>query len=259
MDWSAAQYTKFESERTRPVRDLVAAIPTLVARHIVDLGCGPGNSTEVIAARYPDARVAAVDSSPDMCREARRRLPHVQVEEGDIERWDSDIRWDVIVSNAALQWVPDHARLVPRLASRLAPDGSLAIQMPDNLAEPAQVLMREVAASPRWTARLRWADEAPTTIGPAEWYFDLLRGMCARVDVWRTTYHHHLPGGIDDLVEWFKGTGLRPFLQPLDAREQAAYLAEYTAALAAAYPTRADGSVLLPFPRLFIVATRAAD
>lgn len=256
MTWSATQYVAFEAERTRPSRDLLAAVPESEVRVAVDLGCGPGNSTEVVAARYPDAIVHGLDSSEDMIEAARKRLPALRFDVADIEAWNDPGPFDLIFANAVLQWVPDHAALFPRLVEKLAPGGHLAVQMPDNLDEPAHRLMRETAAEGPWAAKLADAAKARATREDAAWYYAMLRPHCARVDVWRTTYHHVLAGGAAAVVEWFKGSGLRPFLAPLDAAEQADYLARYTAAVARAYPTQPDGTVLLPFPRLFIVASR---
>jgi trans-aconitate 2-methyltransferase len=256
MTWSAQQYTSFEAERTRPVRDLIAAVPTADVRRAVDIGCGPGNSTEVLAARFPDAVVSGLDSSFDMVEAARKRLPALRFELAGITEWDDPSPFDVILANAALQWVPDHATLMPRLMGKLASGGSLAVQMPDNLEEPAHRLMRQVAASGPWAGKLANAADARAPRLGAAWYYALLRHHASRVDVWVTTYHHVLAGGTDAVVEWFKGSGLRPFLAPLDQSETEAFLTEYRAALVDAYPPLDDGSVLLPFPRLFIVATR---
>lgn len=256
MSWSAKQYVAFEGERTRPVRDLLNAVPNTEARFVVDLGCGPGNSTEALAARFPDAVVTGLDSSADMIEAARKRLPALRFETAAVETWDEPGPFGAILANALLQWVPDHAALLPSLVSRLAPGGSLAVQMPDNLDEPAHRLMREVASEPPWAGKLAGAAGERTTMAGAAWYYGLLRPHCARVDVWRTTYHHPLAGGAGAVVEWFEGSGLRPFLAPLDAAERAAYLDRYRAAVAGAYPALADGTVLLRFPRLFIVATR---
>lgn len=256
MSWSARQYSSFEAERTRPVRDLLSAIAMAKVERAVDLGCGPGNSTEVLAARFPDAAVTGLDNSPDMIAAAKTRLPGLRFELTDIATWDDPGRFDVILSNAALQWVGDHAALMPRLAGKLAKGGSLAVQMPDNLDEPAHRLMRQIAASGPWSVKLANAAAARAPRLPAEWYYALLKPHAAAVDVWRTTYHHVLTGGTDAVVEWFKGSGLRPFLTPLDAEEAKGFLAAYRTALLDAYPPLADGSVLLPFPRLFFVATR---
>ncbi len=255
MSWSAAQYVSFESERTRPVRDLLHAVPTAHVGRAIDLGCGPGNSTEVLAARFPDASISGLDSSPDMIEAARKRLPALRFELGGVDAWDPAEPVDVILANAVLQWVPHHETLMPRLLSKLAPGGSLAVQMPDNLDEPAHVLMRQVAAAEPWRQKLANAANTRTARQGAEWYYRLLQPYASRVDVWRTTYHHVMSGGTDAVVEWFKGSGLRPFLAPLDPPETTAYLAAYRAELAEAYRPLEDGTVLLPFPRLFIVAT----
>jgi trans-aconitate 2-methyltransferase len=190
-----------------------------------------------------------------MVRAARERLPSVPFEVADIAIWQPPGLYDVIMANAVLQWVGDHATLLPRLVAGLSPGGSLAVQMPNNLAEPSHVLMQQVAADGPWATKLAAARGERSELAAAEWYYDLLRPHSARVDVWRTTYHHPLPG-IDGVVEWFEGTGLRPFLSPLNQEEKREYLLRYRAALATAYRPRPDGSVLLPFPRLFLVATR---
>lgn len=256
MSWSPKQYLAFENERTRPVRDLLGALPDIEAHSAVDLGCGPGNSTELLAARFSNAVVRGIDSSPDMIDAARRRLPRLQFSIGGIEEWNDSGPFDVILANAVLQWVPGHAALFPKLAAKLAPGGGLAIQMPDNLEDPAHRLMREVAAAGPWTHALASASAARPPIQDAGWYYEVLRPLCSQVDVWRTTYHHPLRDGAAGIVEWFKGSGLRPFLEPLDRVSREAYLERYTAAVAGAYPALADGSVLLPFPRLFMVAIR---
>jgi trans-aconitate 2-methyltransferase len=253
-DWHAKQYVMFENERTRPVRDLLAAVPTADVKTAVDIGCGPGNSTETLAARVPGAEVSGMDSSPDMIAAARQRLPQFRFDVSDIATWDAPRPYDLILANAVLQWVPDHERLFPSLVGKLAPGGSLAVQMPDNLDEPAHRLLREIAADGPWAHKLKGVER--TMRYGAEWYYALLEPLCARVDVWRTVYHHPLAGGADAVVEWFKGSALRPFLAELDDAEQAAFLGRYREAIAAAYPALADGTVLLPFPRLFMVATR---
>jgi len=195
MSWSAKQYVAFEDERTRPVRDLLSALPDIEARSAMDLGCGPGNSTEVLAARFPDAVVRGLDSSSDMIDAARRRLPNVQFEIGGIEEWKDPGPFDVILANAVLQWVPDHAGLLPKLVAKLASGGGLAIQMPDNLDGPAHRLMREVAADGPWAHALAGASAVRTPIGDANGYYELLRALCTKVDIWRTTYHHPMRDG----------------------------------------------------------------
>ena len=254
-NWDAAQYTRFEAERNRPIHDLIAQLPMQGVRRAVDIGCGPGNSTELLMRRWPDADISGMDSSPEMVAAARERLPQVPFEVADAGAWRATgPAPDLLFSNAVFQWVPDHARLLPALVRQLAPGGRLAVQMPDNLNEPAHLLMGEVAAQGPWASRLAnvQREQRPS----ADWYFRVLREAGAAVDLWRTTYYHQLAGGPRAVVEWFKGSGLRPFLKPLSEQEQADYLARYEQALAGAYPMLPDGTVLLPFPRLFFIAQR---
>lgn len=178
MGWSAKQYTKFEDERTRPVRDLVAAIPDGNIRLAVDLGCGPGNSTEVLAARFSDAKIIGMDNDEDMIKAARKRLPELQFDLADIETWDSAEPLDVILANAVFQWVPHHDVLFPHLIDRLTDGGSLAVQMPDNQDEPSHRIMRETAADGPWADKL--ASAKRTARNSAEWYYEHLRPLCSK-------------------------------------------------------------------------------
>jgi trans-aconitate 2-methyltransferase len=254
-DWSARQYLKFEDERTRPPRDLLAQVPLAQPRMVVDLGCGPGNSTELLVARFPQADVVGLDSSPDMLRKARERLPHCTFIEADIASWRADPRTDLLFANASFQWIPDHPHVLRRLLEALAPGGVLAVQMPDNTREPSHVLQREVATSGPWADNPD-VKAAPRGDLPApEVYYDLLKPVCTQIDIWHTVYNHLLvqPQAI---VEWFKGSALQPYLSPLDAVLRAEFLAAYTEKIVAAYKPRFDGKVLLRFPRLFIVAVR---
>ncbi|HLW91955.1 MAG TPA: trans-aconitate 2-methyltransferase [Roseiarcus sp.] len=254
-DWDARQYLRFESERTRPAIDLLARVSGS-ARIVTDLGCGPGNSTELLVARFPGAEIVGLDSSDDMLAKARRRAPRVLFEKGDVATWRATTPPDVIFANAVMQWVPDHVAVMARLVDELAPGGRLAVQTPDNLDEPTHVLMRETASLPRFARKLAEAAAARSPIATFEDYYAALASRCARVDLWRTTYAHILEGP-QAIVEWVKGTGLRPFLDPLSASEKEDYLSAYGAAVAKAYPRLPDGRVLLRFPRLFVVAVRA--
>ena len=256
MSWSAKQYVAFEDERTRPVRDLLGALPPIDARVVVDLGCGPGNSTEELAAQYPRARAIGIDSSQDMIEAARARLPDIQFAVQDVQSWKDSGPFDVILANAVLQWVPHHELLLPALLAKLSIGGALAVQMPDNLGEPAHRMMREVAAAGPWASKLSSASQARTPLPNPEWYHGLLKPLCSKIDIWRTTYFHALPGGPEAVVEWFKGSGLRPFLEPLSSEERTAYLARYTAEISKVCLPLADGGVLLPFPRVFLAAIR---
>jgi trans-aconitate 2-methyltransferase len=255
QDWSASQYLQFETERTRAASDLLARVPDTTIQQIVDLGCGPGNSTELLVRRFPRAEILGLDSSDDMLAKARARLPRATFENADIAHWRSPVPLDLIFANAVLEWLPDHITLMARLIAMLAPGGCLAVQMPDNLDQPSHVLMRKVAARAAFRGKLASASAARETIGAFDGYYAALAPHCASIDIWRTTYVHVLSGP-DAIVEWVKGTGLRPFLAPLAPDESHDYLDQYRHEIAAAYQPLADGAALLPFPRLFIVASR---
>lgn len=256
-DWNPALYSRFEDERTRPARELLARVPLAGAARVFDLGCGPGNSTELLVQRYPGAEVVGLDNSPAMIESARQRLPGTRFELADVGTWQPQQAPDLIYANATLQWVPGHEQLFPRLFAQLAPGGVLAVQMPDNWDEPTHAEMRNVARLPQFATAI--GDPSKLRIGrlPLTTYYDLLAPLAEEVDTWHTIYQHRMasPAAI---VEWVSATGLKPFVAPLDAQQRAAYLAEYERRIGAAYPQRADGKLLLAFPRLFIVARKAA-
>lgn len=255
--WSALQYTKFEKERNRPIMDLLSHLPYTQIRKAVDLGCGPGNSTELLSAHYPDAMVFGIDSSADMIKAAQLRMPNAGFEVADISDWHGEGAYDLILANASLQWVPDHQALFPSLIGKLVSGGHLAVQMPDNFEEPAHQLMRLVAEQGPWRSKLKLSGAANRLVREsAAWYYKELHSRVKALDIWRTTYFHPLKGGPEAIVEWFKGTGLRPFLDPLNEDEKRDFLLLYSHEIAKAYPAYEDGTVLLPFPRLFIIATR---
>jgi len=252
--WSAEQYAKFEKERNRPVLDLLSQVPGTI-HNAIDLGCGPGNSTALVQEQYPDASVSGIDSSANMIAAAKKRMPDTTFHVADIFSWDTEETYDLIFANASLQWVPGHAQVFPALISKLNPGGSLAVQMPDNFDEPTHRLMRNVAANSSWAERLSQAAERLKR-EKAEWYYTKLLAEVKSLNIWRTTYMYPLAGGVAAIVEWLKGTGLRPFLDPLSVSEKAEFLTQYMSELAKIYPVYPDGSVLLPFPRLFIIATK---
>jgi trans-aconitate 2-methyltransferase len=254
-DWSARQYLKFEDERTRPPRDLLAQVPLQSPWRVIDLGCGPGNSTELLIARYPQAEVIGLDSSPDMLRQARERLANCAFVQGDIASWSPPERTDLLFANAVFQWVPDHPAVLRRLLVALPKGGVLAVQMPDNTDEPALALMREVAAKGPWAGDLALAAAARDDLPRPGDYYDLLRPLASHLDIWHTVYNHVMAGP-QAIVEWFRGSALRPFLSALADDQRPDFVADYTARIAQAYPARFDGKALLRFPRLFIVAVR---
>jgi trans-aconitate 2-methyltransferase len=253
--WDSEQYLRFAEERTRPCRDLAARVAVPAARSVVDLGCGPGNSAAVLRERWPGADLTGVDSAPDMLARARRDLPDLRWEESDIASWNPGRTYDVVFSNAALHWVPDHAALLPRLLSSVSQGGALAFQMPANLDAPAHRLMRELAGTPRFRAAFTHTVREWHAAEVAD-YYDILSPHASRLDLWITEYQHVLAGPAA-ITEWYKGSGLRPFLDALPGEaEQGAFLAEYTALVAAAFPARRDGRVIFPFRRIFAVAYR---
>jgi trans-aconitate 2-methyltransferase len=254
-DWSARQYLKFEDERTRPPRDLLAQVPLQRPRLAVDLGCGPGNSTELIVARFPDSKVVGLDSSPDMLRKARERLPACEFIEGDIATWTPDPATDLIFGNAVMQWLPDHPAIMRRLLQAMSKGGVLAIQMPDNTREPALRFQKEVGDSGPWKDHPEVKAAPREHLPSAEEFYDLLKPVCTHLDIWHTVYYHVMNGPAA-ITEWFKGSSLQPFLSPLSAADREKFLAAYTAKCVEAYKPRYDGKVLLRFPRLFILAVR---
>jgi trans-aconitate 2-methyltransferase len=260
--WNAAQYLRFADERTRPCRDLAAALALEAPRRIIDLGCGPGNSTAVLAARWPDAETSGLDSSEAMILAARRDAPQRTWAVGDIGTWKApeEAPFDLVFSNAALHWVPDHDALYPRLLAQVSPGGALATQVPNNMGAAAHEAMREIAARPAWRAHFP-VPVREWRVHPASFYYDLLAPLAARIDIWETEYLHVLPGP-EAIVEWYKGSGLRPFLDALpDEGDRQRFLDDYLQAVTAAYPARQaplGGHVLLPFRRLFVIAYRAS-
>ena len=254
--WDADLLLRFESERTWPVRDLLAKIDC-APQHVFDLGCGAGSSTRLLAERFPDARITGVDSSARMLDEARRRLPGFAFELADITHWRSPRTADLIFADSALQWVADHEALFPRLMEQLAEDGALAVQMPDNRQEPSHALMRLIAADGPWSDRLVPIAKTRAVIAPHGDYYNWLRPHAASLHIWQTTYVHPLES-IDAVVDWLRGSALRPFLAPLEPEERTAFLERYRRELAESYGTEADGRVLFLYPRLFIVARKRA-
>lgn len=248
-DWNPSLYLQYGAERTRPAAELLARIALNDVSSIVDLGCGPGNSTALLHQRWPSARIVGVDNSPAMLEQARVAVPECRFIEADIQRFRPEHALNLIYANASLQWVPDHYELLPHLVSLLALNGVLAIQMPDNKQEPTHVLMREVAYEQGYPDRSR--DALPGVHA----YYDILSEAGCEVDIWRTTYYHKMSSH-QAIIDWVSATGLRPWLQELNESEQRNYLKRYQELLEQQYPLQENGQILLAFPRLFIVARR---
>jgi len=247
--WNPNLYLKFGGERTQPSIDLAARIRLDNPGRVIDLGCGPGNSTQVLRARFPHASIEGLDNSEEMIAAARRECPELSWCVGDIGDWNPDKPYDLVFSNAALQWVPDHAKLIPRL---LQAGRVLAVQIPAHHASPVHQEILTVSRDPRWNDRLE-AARRRLTRHPPEFYYDLLAPRTGRVELWETEYIHILdsPAAI---LEWFRGTGLRPFLANLNDQERTDFEAGLLPRYEAAYPRRPDGKVLFPFRRLFFIA-----
>ena len=252
-DWLPDAYLRFADERIRPARDLVARIPLKAPKLIYDLGCGPGNSTALLREAYPEAKLVGLDNSTTMLAKARTHVPEVQFIEGDIAAWPGDPNADLLYANASLQWVPDHVSVLLRLLKGLKISGVLALQMPDNLAEPSHRLMHETAETGPWTGLLRNAAGAREVIRTPNEYYTVLKPHCRGLDIWHTAYYHVL-NGVQGIVDFVHTTGLRPYLDPLDEAMRGEFIDAYRAKLAKAYPEIPDGKVLMRFPRLFLVA-----
>ncbi|MBN9561108.1 MAG: methyltransferase domain-containing protein [Alphaproteobacteria bacterium] len=251
-EWDPGQYLRFEGERLRPALDLLARVPLERPARIVDLGCGAGNVSAILKQRFPDADVLGVDGSAAMLEKARAAAPGCRFVEADATAWRPDEPLDLIYSNAALHWLPDHAALFPRLLSLLAPGGCLAVQMPAMHDAPFRALQYTVAARGPWAERLRGVGSAPPILD-AGGYWDLLRPRATTLELWETTYLHALHGE-EAVVEWATGSSLRPFLDALPEGDRLAFRRAYADAVRPHYPRRADGTTLLPFRRLFLLA-----
>ena len=265
MSWDPAQYLKYSGERLRPALDLLARIGAEDPRIVVDLGCGAGNVTRILAERWPRARVIGFDNSASMLAQARASAPAggaIEFREAELTAWvaaPEPRAPDVVFSNAALHWLDDHATLFPRLLEAVAPGGVLAVQMPSNFQSPSHVELRATAESARWRTRVE-SLVRHDPVAPVTQYFDWVAPFAETVDAWTTEYLHVLPrahGGEHPVVAWAKGSALTPFIAALAPDEGRAFIADYAVRVGAAYPLRADGRVLYPFRRVFIVATRA--
>ena len=252
--WDPDQYARYADERSRPFYDLVGRVACDDARTVVDLGCGIGMLTAGLSQRWPDAEIVGVDNSPTMLeRAATWSSEKVRFELGDLRTWQPSGALDVVVSNAALQWVPDHVALLERFVSWLTPAGWLAFQVPGNFDAPAHRSLAELRQSRRWSAKVGAGADRHLAIREPHEYATLLAALGMRVDAWETTYLHLLSGP-NAVLEWLKGTALRTVLDALDDHEGREFLDEYGTQLRSSYPTRDDGVTPFPFRRVFVVA-----
>ena len=254
MSWDPGQYLKFSQPRLRPAIDLLARIFCDEPRQVYDLGCGTGNVTALLLERWPRARIVGIDASAAMLAQAAVELPQVQWVQQGLADWQPEVPADVVYSNAALHWLPDHQRLFPALLQHLAPGGVLAVQMPRNFAAPSHTLIDATARTGPWRSKLEPLLDAAPVAAP-QFYYSLLAPLTQQLDIWESEYLQLLSGK-DPVKEWTKGTWLVPFLDRLDPAERVAFEADYAQRLRAAYPPLADGGTLFPFRRLFLVARK---
>ncbi|HMJ43749.1 MAG TPA: methyltransferase domain-containing protein [Pseudolabrys sp.] len=256
MVWNPQQYLKFSGHRLRPAVDLLMRIPDFAARRVADLGAGAGNVTRLIKERWPDANVVGVEGSAEMVATGRKAAPEIEWLHQDLGLWQPADQFDLIYSNAALHWLPDHAGLFPSLMEMVRPGGILAVQMPRNFGAPSHLLIGETALNGPWRAQVEHLVTPPPVEVPG-FYHDLLAPRSDNIDIWETEYLQVLQGE-NPVKEWTKGTWLTRYLDVLQDSDKLAFEAAYGERVAKAYPPNSAGQTLFPFRRLFMVAQRKA-
>lgn len=255
-DWNPSLYLRFGEGRSRPARDLVGRLADAEPRRILDIGCGPGNSTALLAERWPDADITGIDNSAAMLRKAKEDHPGLAWLERDAGGDLSDLGlFDLVFSNAAFQWIPDHDGLLPRLFALLAPGGRVAVQVPDNHDSAVHEALRELLRDSRWDTALPGA-RGVSCETPETWYGRLSRST-ERIELWRTEYYHVMESP-DEILEWSRGTMLRPYLEKLSEEAGTEFVAAMGERIRTSYPQQADGKVLFRFRRLFFIARPSA-
>jgi trans-aconitate 2-methyltransferase len=256
MTWDTEQYMQFEKERVRPAIDLLQQIDLEAPEIIYDLGCGTGNVTDLICKRYPHARVSGFDNSQSMLEKARQNYPKIQWQEADVENWQPKEKADAIFSNACFQWLDDHETLFPSLLKALKPGGILAIQMPNNFTYPSHQIVREVCSDYPWTEDLLGILRHGNVLS-LEKYYQIFSAHSEKIHLWETIYHQVLSGE-NPVLEWIKGTGLRPILSKLiNDEERERFLSIYGEKIKRAYPKESNGKTILPFARIFIIVEKS--
>lgn len=253
MKWDSVQYLKFKNERTQPAIDLVNRINVVNPQKIVDIGCGPGNSTRVLYSKYPDAYILGVDNSEDMINAARTNYPNMDFKicdiSKDLSQLDND--YDIVFSNACLQWVPDHENLINNLLDLLKRDGVLAVQIPMHYNEPIHKIIGEVANSEKW--KRYFTDQRDFYTLSQSGYYDLLTEISREFCIWETVYYHVMKSH-DDILEWYRGTGLRPYLSVLPDNGKTEFENDIKKLLIQRYPRQKNGDIIFRFPRFFFIA-----
>lgn len=256
-DWDAKLYLKFSSQRARPAADLIAQIELEAPKRIADLGCGPGNSTEQLHARWPAADITGLDSSAEMLAQARTNHPGWNWIQSSVEQWRPETRFDLVFSNACLHWVADHRAQFPRLLSYVNPGGALAVQMPNSFHTPAHTLMKDVALAPGmpWSGKLPLASES-YSVQPVAFYYDALRKLARRLNIWETEYLQIMDGP-RAVLDWVRSTAMRPYLERLPGDDQRRLFEQRCLErFEQAYPANDEGQTLFPYRRMFIIAYR---
>lgn len=254
-DWNSAQYLKFKKERTQPSIDLVNRIDIDSSAKIIDIGCGPANSTKVLYDKFPNAEILGVDYSQNMIDKARGSLPQAKFDLFDAadEVWELDMDYDIVFSNACIQWIPNHKELIPKMMSLLNPNGILAVQIPIQYSEPIHKIIGEVSSSPKWAGKLK--NERPFHILSNSDYYDILAKCAADFEMWTTTYYHRMKSH-NDIIEWYKSTGLKPYLDKLNDADRQSFIDDVYKEVVRQYPVQENAEVILRFPRLFFIARK---
>lgn len=254
-DWNSALYLKFRAERTQPAIDLAKRIDINNPKRIIDIGCGPGNSTHVLASQFAEASVLGVDNSMDMIEAARKTYPAIDFQLCDASKDLPAIgdTFDIVFSNACIQWIPNHHHLLPHMMGLLREGGTLAIQTPMNTKEPIHQIILELVASQTWAHKFS-SPRIFYNLSPGE-YFDLLSDISSDFTIWETTYFHRMSSH-QSILEWYRGTGLRPYLNALSERDRAVFEKDVLDEVVKAYPIQKNGEIIFRFPRLFLLATK---
>jgi trans-aconitate 2-methyltransferase len=253
LNWNPEQYLKFENERTQASIDLTARIALAKPETVIDIGCGPGNSTRILLNRWPKARLTGLDNSVEMIRKAKAELPDVEWIVGDASAFAFSDKYDLVFSNAALQWMQNHETLLPGLYAAVKPGGALAVQVPADQDSAVRRSLLSVSSRPGWS-RYTSGCEGMINYRSAEYYYDIVAGLSNRFDIWETIYYHIL-GSPRGVMEWYKGTAMRPFLESLpDEEAKREFEEEVFAGCRNYYRVRGDGKVLYPFKRIFFTA-----
>lgn len=251
-EWNPEQYLQFKSERTQPAIDLVSRINIVHPGSIIDIGCGPGNSTQILVNRWPDSEVVGLDNSTAMIEKARQDYPDQKWIVGNAENIDPEIKFDLIFSNATLQWIPHHEKFLPKLFNCANPGGAFAVQIPKFKNMPINVAIETVANYDNWIKYTKGCEELFTLKDPG-FYYDIINKLAIRVELWETSYFHIL-NSQESIIDFIRTTGLKPYLERLPSDEmRSEFEHDVLTECKKYYKVQSDGKVLFPFERLFFI------